>query len=121
MRHGTRLPRFGLWLLLMFPCLLFTGCAGDANDLATRLTVANLLAGSASQALTSAIDARTIDPTSQTAAAIMQTLDAAETALDGAGAALRAGLPDVAVRNLGAAEAQLAGLQPLLPGMEGGQ
>ena len=120
MRHGTRLPRIGLWLLMMLPILLFTGCAAGINDpessgLTGRLTAANLLAGSVAEALARSIETGLFDPDGDTAAAIGVTLDAVEISLDGAGAALRAGLPDIAARNLGAAESQLAGLQPLLP------
>ena len=105
----------------MFLLLPLSGCASGGNDLAARLAAANLLAGSGAQALASTIESGLLDPGSETVAAIAVTLDAVEISLDGAGAALRAGLPDIAARNLGAAEAQLAGLQPLLPAMTGGQ
>jgi hypothetical protein len=116
----------GLWLLLMLPFLLFTGCAAGANDpggsgLTGRLTAANLLAGSAAEALARSIETGLFDPDGDTAAAIAVTLDAVEISLDAAGAALRAGLPDIAARNLGAAESQLAGLQPMLPDTRRGQ
>ena len=46
---------------------------------------------------------------------------AKELALDGAGNAWRAGLPNLAESNLSAAENQMSGLQPLLPMNAGGE
>nr|WP_298688972.1 hypothetical protein [uncultured Dongia sp.] len=105
-----------MWLIVVLPVLLVAGCASGGSDLTARLTAANLLAGSAAQSLAVAAEAGQIEPGSETAAAILLTLDAIEAGLDGAGAALRAGLPDMAGENLAAAESQLLALQPLLPG-----
>lgn len=88
---------------------------GADIDLRSRLTAANLLAGSLAQGLDSAIRTHAVTPGSERAALIAATLGAVERSLDGAGAALRAGLPDLATRQVGAAELQLDGLQPLLP------
>lgn len=100
---------------------LLAGCAGEQADggLWTRLTAANLLAGSMAQGLNSATEAKVIAPGSQRAILIAQTLDAVELSLEGAGTALRAGLPAMAERQIGAAEAQLGGLEPLLPSNAG--
>jgi len=107
-----------MWLIVALPVLFVTGCASGPGDLTARLTAANLLAGSAAQSLAVATEAGQIEPGSETAAAILLTLEAIESGLDGAGAALRAGLPDMAGENLAAAESQLLALQPLLPGGE---
>jgi hypothetical protein len=109
------LPVF-MWLIVVLPVLFVAGCARGSNELTARLTAANLLAGSAAQSLAVATEAGQIKPGSERAAAIVLTLDAVESGLDGAGAALRAGLPDMAGENLAAAESQLLALQPLLPG-----
>lgn len=111
----------GVGLAVMLPILLASGCAANNDTLTARLTAANLLAASAAQGLVSATQAKAIEPGSETAAAIVQTLDAVEMSLDGAGSALRAGLPEMAARNLDAAETQLVALQPLLPSATGGQ
>lgn len=100
---------------------LLAGCAAERADggLWARLTAANLLAGSMAQGLNSATDAKVIAPGSQRAILIAQTLDAVELSLEGAGTALRAGLPSMAERQIGAAETQLGGLEPLLPSNTG--
>jgi hypothetical protein len=91
---------------------------GVNEGLWARLTAANLLAGSVAQGLASATEAGLIAPSSGHAQLIAQTLDAVALSLDGAGTALRAGLPAVAESQIGAAESQLSGLQPLIPPIE---
>jgi hypothetical protein len=107
-------------LIVALPLLLVAGCSTGNDDFTARLTAANLLAGTAAQGLISATEARAIEPGSDAAMAIIQTLDAVELSLNGAGAALRAGLPDIAGHNLDAAETQLGALQPLLQPAPGG-
>lgn len=111
----------GLVLLVVLPILLIAGCSTNADSLTARLTAANLVAASAAQGLAMATKSRVITPGSETATAIVQTLDAIELSLDGAGSALRAGMPEMAARNLDAAELQLGTLQPMLPTAAGGQ
>lgn len=110
-------------LLTLLAIGLLGACAGNAGrgDLGARLAAANLMAGSLASGLSQATEAGAIAPGSATAAALLATLDAIELALDGAGNAWRAGLPDLAERNLGAAEGQMAGLSPLLPQPAGGK
>lgn len=110
----------GLCLVVMLPILLIVGCSTGTDSLRARMTAANLLAASAAQELVTATQAGTIEPGSETATAISQTLDAVERSLDSAGSALRAGLPEMASRNLDAAEQQLNTLQPMLP-LPGGE
>jgi hypothetical protein len=97
--------------------LLLIGCAGapTGEALWARLTAANLLAGSVAQGLDSAVRAGAIAPGSARAELIVQILDATELSLNGAGMALRSRMPAIAERQLDAAEAQLEGLQPLVP------
>lgn len=111
----------GVCLIVMLPILLLAGCSAGSDGLAARLTAANLLAASAAQGLVTATQSGAIEPGSMTATTIGQTLDAVELSLDSAGSALRAGLPEMASRNLDAAEQQLGGLQPMLPAAIGGQ
>jgi hypothetical protein len=108
---------FSLLLALLASCAAPAGpqAATDGIDLKARLVSANLLAGSLAEGLNSATRGQAIDPDSDQALLIVQTLDAVERSLDGAGTALRAGLPAMAERQIGAAESQLVGLQPLLP------
>lgn len=117
--------KIGLSLIIVLPILLIAGCSASPDGLkaglTARLTAANLLAASAARGLVTATQSRAIEPGSETAAAIGQTIDAVELSLDGAGSALRAGLPEMASRNLDAAEQQLGGLQPMLPAISGGQ
>lgn len=110
-------------LLTLLAIGLLGACAGNAGrgDLGARLAAANLMASSLAASLSQATEAGVIAPRSATAAAALATLDAIELALEGAGNAWRAGLPDLAERNLGAAENQMAGLGPLLPHPTGGQ
>ncbi|MDY0872523.1 hypothetical protein [Dongia rigui] len=89
--------------------------SGVDVDLRSRLTAANLMAGSLAEGLSSAIRLHAVTPGSERALLIAATLDAVDRSLDGAGTALRAGLSDLATRQIGAAEMQLYGLQPLLP------
>lgn len=121
MRHISRLKTIGLRIVVALSVLLVFGCAGTGYSLTDRLTAANLLAATTAQGLAIATGAKAIASGSETAAAINRTLDAVELSLDSAGSALRAGLPDMATRNLDAAETQLTGLQPLLPPGPGGQ
>ncbi len=95
---------------------LLAGCVASstADSLWARLTAANLLAGSLAEGLGQAIEAKWITPGSQRAQLIARTLDAAELSLDGAAAALRAGLPAMAERQIGAAETQLSGIEPMI-------
>ncbi|MBL8709752.1 MAG: hypothetical protein JNL25_11200, partial [Rhodospirillaceae bacterium] len=62
-----------------------------------------------------AMAAGAVAPGGDRALALLATLAAVELALDGAGNAWRAGLPDLAAANLAAAERQMTGMQPLLP------
>ena len=87
----------------------------EGGDLRTRLVAANLLAGSLAEGFNSAVRAKAVEPGSDRALLIAVTLDAVERSLDGAGTALRAGLPEIAARQIGAAESQLDGLEPILP------
>jgi hypothetical protein len=105
----------GLCLIVVLPILLIASCSTGADNLIGRMTAANLLAASAAQSLVTATQAGAIEPGSETATAIIQTLDAVARSLDSAGSALRAGLPEMASRNLDAAEQQLNILQPMLP------
>lgn len=113
-------------LLFLFLALgLLAACAGGApsggpgggpgGDLGARLAAANLLAGSTAAGLREALAAGAVSPGSDRALALLATLAAVELALDGAGNAWRAGLPDLAAANLAAAERQMTGMQPLLP------
>ncbi|WP_374314575.1 hypothetical protein [Dongia sp.] len=106
---------------LVLVLALLAGCAANAtaDNLWARLTAANLLAGSLAEGLGQAIEAKWITPGSQRAQLIARTLDAAELSLDGAAAALRAGLPAMAERQIGAAETQLSGLEPLITTEQG--
>jgi uncharacterized protein (DUF2336 family) len=106
---------------LMLVLALLAGCAANAtaDNLWARLTAANLLAGSLAEGLGQAIEAKWITPGSQRAQLIARTLDAAELSLDGAATALRAGLPAMAERQIGAAETQLSGLEPLITTEQG--
>lgn len=97
--------------------MLLVACAVPDRpaDLGARLAAANLLAGSLAagldQVLDPALGEPAILPGSGTAIALLVTLDAVELALDGAGNAFRAHLPQLAEANLAAAERQMAGLQ----------
>lgn len=113
--------RIILGLIIMLPILLTVGCSASPDNLTARLTAANLLVATAAQGLATAVTHRAIEPGSETAAAIIKTLDAVELSLDSAGSALRAGWPEMASRNLDAAEQQIRALQPLLPVASGGQ
>jgi hypothetical protein len=108
---------FSLLLALLSSCATPVGrpLGGENIDLRSRLVAANLMAGSLAEGLNSAIRTHALVPGSDRAVLIAATLDAVERSLDGAGTALRAGLPDMATRQIGAAETQLVGLQPLLP------
>lgn len=105
-----------LFLLLCLAIGLVGACAQGTTprDLPARLAAANLMAGSLASGLAQATASGVIEPGSATSMAVLVTLDAVELALDGAGDAWRAGLPDLADRNLDAAEGQMAGLGPLL-------
>jgi len=107
---------FSLALALLASCAMPAGQqeGGEGVDLRTRLIAANLLAGSLAEGLNSAIRLNAVVPGSQRAQLIKETLDAVERSLDGAGMALRAGLPQMATRQISAAELQLDGLEPLL-------
>lgn len=115
MHFKSFLQATGIRLAVALPILLMIGCAAGTDSLTARLAAANLVAASAAQGLATAARTQAIKPDSTTAAAILQTLDAVESSLDGAGLALRAGLPEMASHNLDAAEAQLSVLQPMLP------
>ncbi|MBI2253007.1 MAG: hypothetical protein HYU58_00155 [Proteobacteria bacterium] len=112
---------FSLALALLTSCVAPVGEqeSGLGIDLKMRLVAANLLAGSLAVGLNSAVRAQVIAPGSDRALLIKVTLDAVEQSLDGASVALRTGLPELAVRQIGAAESQLDGLQPLLPASTG--
>lgn len=123
MNGMRRFPRLsGVLLGAGIVLSLAWGCSSQgANDgLWARLTAANLLAGSVAQGLASATEAGLIAPGSGRARVIAQTLDAVALSLDGAGTALRAGLPAVAESQIGAAESQLGELQPIIPSIESG-
>jgi len=114
--------RISVILPLSLAVTLLTSCAAPAGtvsghdgvDLRTRLVAANLLAGTMAEGLITATRAHAIKPGSDQALLISVTLDAVDRSLDGAGTALRTGLPELAARQIGAAESQLDGLQPLL-------
>jgi hypothetical protein len=110
---------FILCLGLLVACVAPGGA--PSRDLPARLAAANILAGSLATGLTQATAAGIVAPESDAAAAILVTLSAVELALDGAGNAWRAGLPNLAESNLSAAENQMSGLQPLLPMNAGGE
>lgn len=113
-----------LLLLTLFAIGLLGACttAHAPDALPSRLAAANLLAGSLVIGVTQAAADGAIAPGSDTAIALLVTLDVVELALDGAGNAWRAGLTGLAKSNLDAAEHQMAALQPLLPlATEGGQ
>lgn len=107
---------FSLALALLASCTMPASQqeGGEDADLRTRLIAANLLAGSLAEGLNSAVRLHIVTPDSQRALLIKVTLDAVERSLDGAGTALRAGLPQMATRQISAAELQLDGLEPLL-------
>lgn len=108
---------FSLVLALLASCASPAGRegGGEGVDLRTRLVAANLLAGTMAEGLISATHAHVIEPGSDQATLIKVTLDAVDRSLDGAATALHSGLPELAARQIGAAESQLDGLQPLLP------
>jgi hypothetical protein len=107
---------FSLALALLASCAMPAGQqeGGENADLRTRLIAANLLAGSLAEGLNGAIRLHAVAPGGQRALLIRETLDAVERSLDGAGTALRVGLPQMATRQITAAELQLDGLEPLL-------
>jgi hypothetical protein len=115
--------RISVILPLSLAVTLLTSCVvpastvsgDDGVDLRTRLVAANLLAGTMAEGLIMATRVQAIKPGGDQALLIRVTLDAVDRSLDGAGTALRAGLPELAARQIGAAESQLDGLQPLLP------
>ena len=120
MKQGHwKCPALALGLVLVLG--LLAGCAANAtaDNLWARLTAANLLAGSLAEGLGQAIEANWITPGCQRAQLIAQSLDAVELSLDSAAAALRAGLPAMAERQIGAAETQLGGLEPLITTEQG--
>ena len=84
--------RIILCLMIMLPILLAVGCTAGSDNLTARLAAANLLAATAARGLATAVTNHTIEPESETAAAIIQTLDAVELSLDSAGSALCAAL-----------------------------
>lgn len=113
------MPALKMRLLLALPLLACLGCAIGAtspgSDLAARLAAANLVAATAARAISIATAAPAMEPGNAVVRAILRTLDAAESGLDGAAIALRAGLPEVARSNLDAAGQQLSALQAWLP------
>lgn len=125
MRLISSLRSIATRIVVALSLLLVLGCAGTGDGLTERLTgrltAVNLMAATTAQGLASATKAGVIVPGSATASVIDRTLDAVELSLDSAGSALRAGLPDMASRNLDAAETQLTALLPLLPPAAGGQ
>jgi hypothetical protein len=116
-RRNAAVIAFSVVLGLLTSCATPAGGlqGGESLDLRSRLIAANLMAGSLAEGLSSAIRTRKLVPGSDRAMLIGATLEAVERSLDGAATALRAGLPDMATRQIGAAETQLIGLQPLLP------
>lgn len=115
----------GWFLSFVFLLGVLTACSASpgqpATDLPARLAAANLLAGSLATGLDQAIAAGALAPEGETMVAILATLSAVDLALDGAGDAWRAGLPNLAESNLGAAERQMSGLRPLLHDKTGGE